>query len=229
MQPDPAIVNDQLSATRVVLRPIASPLPLGFAGLAAASVTLAGTELGWIGPSDAVHAGLIAFIFAPLLQVIACVFGFLSRDAVAATGMGVLAATWAVIGAITVTSRAGTTSHALGTLLLLAGAAMLVSATVAAAAKLVPAIVMGLAAARFAVTGIYEFVPDSGWKTASGIVGLVAALVALYGMASLEIESMFRSPLLPTLRRGAGRQALDGDLSAQVSGVAAEAGVRKQL
>jgi hypothetical protein len=57
MQSDPATANDQLSATRVVLRPIASPLPLGFAGLAVASVTTAGTELGWIGPSDAVHAG----------------------------------------------------------------------------------------------------------------------------------------------------------------------------
>ena len=229
MQRDPATANDQLGTTRVVLRPIASPLPLGFAGLAVASATLAGTELGWIGHSDVVHAGLIAFIFAPLVQVIACVFGFLSRDAVAATGIGVLAATWAAIGAVSVTSRAGATSHALGTLLLVAAAAVLVSATVAAAAKLVPAIVMGLAAARFAVTGIYEFVPDSGWKTATGIVGLVTALAALYGMASLETESMFRSPLLPTLRRGAGRQALAGDLPAQVSDVAAEAGVRKQL
>ena len=229
MQPDPATANDQLGATRVVLRPIASPFPLGFAGLAAASVIMAGTELGWIRHSDYAHAGLIVFIVAPLLQVIACVFGFLSRDAVAATGMGVLAATWAGIGAVTVTSRAGATSHALGTLLLLAGAAILVSATVAATAKLVPAIVMGLSAARFVVTGIYEFVPDSGWKTASGIVGLVVALAALYGMASLEIESMRGSPLLPTLRRGPGRQALAGDLPSQVSGVAAEAGVRKQL
>jgi hypothetical protein len=166
--------------------------------------------LGWIGPSDALHAGLIAFIFAPLLQVIACVFGFLSRDVVAATGIGVLAGTSAAIGAVSVTSRAGTTSHALGTLLLVAAAAVLVSATVAAAAKLVPAIVMGLAAARFVVTGIYEFVPDSGWKTASGIVSLVAALAALYGMASLEIESIRGAPILPTLRRGAGLRAFPG-------------------
>jgi uncharacterized protein len=229
MQPDPATANDQLSATRVVLRPVASPLPLGFAGLAVSSVTVAGTELGWIGPSDALHAGLIAFIFAPLLQVIACVFGFLSRDAVAATGIGVLAATSAAIGAVSVTSRAGTTSHALGTLLLVAAVAVLVSATVAAAAKLVPAIVMGLAAARFVVTGIYEFVPDSGWKTTSGIVSLVAALAALYGMASLEIKSIRGAPLLPTLRRGAGLQAFSGDLPTQVSHVAAEAGVRRQL
>jgi hypothetical protein len=229
VQSDPATTNDHLGATRVVLRPIANCFPVGFGGLAAASVTMAGTELGWIGHSDAVHAGLIVFIFAPLLQVIACVFGFLGRDAVAATGMGVLAATWASIGAVTVTSRAGATSHALGTVLFLAGAAVLVSAAVAASAKLVPAMVMGLTAARFVVTGVHEFVPGSGWKIASGIVGLVVAFAALYGMASLEIEGMLRSPLLPTLRRGAGRQALAGDLSDQVSDVAAEAGVRKQL
>jgi hypothetical protein len=229
VQSDPATANDQLRATRIVLRPIASCFPVGFAGLAAASVTVAGTELGWIGHSDVVHAALIVFIFAPLLQVIACVFGFLGRDAVAATGMGVLAATWASIGAVTVTSRAGATSHALGTVLFLAGAAVLVSAAVAASAKLVPAIVMCLGAARFVVTGVYEFVPESGWKLASGIVGLVVAFAALYGMASLEIEGMRRSPLLPTFRRGAGRRALAGDLSDQVSDIATEPGVRRQL
>lgn len=225
----PVSADDELSATRVVLRPIANCFPVGFAGLAAASVTVSGTELGWIGHSDAVHAGIIVLIVAPLLQVIACVFGFLGRDAVAATGMGMLAATWASIGAVTVTSRAGATSHALGTVLFLAGAAVLVSATVAASTKLVPAIVMGMAAARFVVTGIFEFVPDSAWKTAAGIVGLVVACAALYGMASLEIEGMRGSPLLPTLRRGAGRTVFVADLPRQVSGVAGEAGVRKQL
>lgn len=229
MQPSADGTDDQFRATRVVLRPIANPFPVGFAGLAAASVTVAGTELGWIGHPDFVHAGLIVLIFAPLLQLIACVFGFLGRDAVAATGMGVLAGTWASIGAVTVTSPAGSVSHALGTLLFLAGAAVLVSVFIAATAKLVPAIVMFLTAVRFVVTGIYEFVPDPGWKTAAGVVGLVVAFAALYGMASLEIEGMRRSPLLPTWRIGQGRQALSRDLPSQVREVAAEAGVRKQL
>lgn len=221
--------NDQVSAARVMLRPIANCFPLGFAGLAAASVTVAGTELGWIGHSDAVHAGLIVFIFAPLLQLIACVFGFLGRDAVAATGMGVLAATWASIGAVTLTSPPGATSHALGTVLFFAGAAVLVSATVAAFSKLVPALVMGLTAVRFVVTGIHEFVPGPGWKTASGIVGLVLAGAALYGVASLEIEGVRGVPLLPTLRHGAGRRTLSADLAYQAGRVAGEAGVRRQL
>ncbi|HWG02278.1 MAG TPA: GPR1/FUN34/YaaH family transporter [Trebonia sp.] len=229
MRPESASADGQFHATRVMLRPIANPFPLGFAGLAVASVTLAGTELGWVSHSDYVHAGIIVLIVAPALQAIACVFGFLGRDAVAATGMGVLAATWASIGAVTVTSRAGSVSHALGLMLFMAGAGALVSAVVAAGTKLVPAIVMGLTALRFVVTGVHEFVPDSAWKTTTGIVGLVVAFAALYGMASLEIEAMRRSPLLPTLRVGQGKKALSTDLSAQVSDVAAEAGVRKQL
>jgi uncharacterized protein len=221
--------NDQLRATRVFLRPIADPFALGFSGLAGATVTLAGSELGWISHADTVHAALIVLIFAPLLQAIACVFGFLSRDAVAATGMGVLAGTWANIGVVTLTSRPGATSHALGTFLFLAGAVVLVSANVAAMSKLVPAIVLALTAIRFIVTGVHEFVPGTGWKTASGIIGLVLGFAAVYGAASLEIESMRRSPLLPVGRHGSGRQALTADLSVQVNGVAAEAGVRKQL
>lgn len=229
MQPEPASTNDSLSATRVMLRPVANPLPLGFAGLAGASVTVAGTELGWIHHSGMMLAGVIVLIVAPLLQVIACVFGFLARDAVTATGMGVLAATWASIGAVTATSPPGATSHALGTLLFMSGPVVLVSAAVAATGKRVPAMVMFLTALRFIVTGIYEFIPDAGWKTASGSVGLVVAAAALYGVISLEIEGMLGSALLPTWRVGPGRQAMSRKLSAQVSKVAAEPGVRKQL
>jgi hypothetical protein len=57
----------------------------------------------------------------------------------------------------------------------------------------------------------------------------VLGLAALYGAVSLEIEGMRRSALLPTLRRGEGRQAFNHQLPDQVSDVAAEAGVRKQL
>jgi succinate-acetate transporter protein len=223
--------DDQVRATRVVLRPIANPFALGFLGLAGDTVTVAGMELGWISRADALHVGIIVLIFAPLLQVISCVFGFLGRDAVAATGMGVLAGTWACIGAIMLTSRPGATSHALGTFLFLAGAAVLVSANTAATAKLVPAIVLALAGLRFILTGIYQFIPTTPWKVTAGVAGLVLGFVAVYGSASLEVEGVRRAPLrlLPTLRHGAGREAIEGDLAAQVRHVAAEAGVRKQL
>jgi hypothetical protein len=51
----------------------------------------------------------------------------------------------------------------------------------------------------------------------------------VYAAASLELEDERRRTLLPTLRRGAGADALTSDLADQVAQVAAEAGVRKPL
>ncbi len=45
-------------------------------------------------------AALAALLFAVPLQLVASVFGFLSRDPVAGTGMGVLSGTWAVTGVV---------------------------------------------------------------------------------------------------------------------------------
>ena len=44
-----------------------------------------------------------------------------------------------------------------------------------------------------------------------------------------EIEDARHRTVLPLLRRGAGRAAMDGDVDAQLSGLAHEAGVRNQL
>ena len=221
--------GQQLRAPRIFLRPIANPFALGFTGLAGASLTMSGRELGWIGYTDTVHVGLIVLIFAPLLQVISCVFGFLGRDPVAATGMGLLGATWAVIGATILTSAPRAVSHALGTLLFLSGAAALIAAATAATGKLVPALVVAVTGLRFIVTGVYQFVPGAAWKEAAGIIGVVVAFAALYGAASLEIEGLRHVPLLPTMRHGKGRQAMAPDLATQVREVASEAGVRSQL
>lgn len=216
------------SATRVFLRPIASPFALGFLGLAGASVTVAGSELGWIPHTETRQVALIVLVFAPLLQAIACVFGFLGRDAVAATGMGTLAGTWACIGAVELLSPRGT-SHALGTFLFLAGTAVLLSAVTAAQTKVVPAVVMLTATIRFYLTGVYQMGADPSWKHAAGYAGLVLGFVAVYGAFSLETEDIKRRTVLPTLRRGRGREVISGDLSTQVVKLSNEAGVREQL
>lgn len=216
------------NATRVFLRPIANPFALGFFGLAGASVTVAGLELGWIPPSETRQAALIVLLFAPLLQTIACAFGFLGRDAVAATGMGTLAGTWACIGAVELLSPGGI-SHALGTFLFLAGTAVLLSAVTAAQTKLVPAVVMLTTAIRFYLTAVYQLDGGGSWKRAAGYAGLVLGAVALYGAFSLEIEDIKRKTVLPTLRRGRGREVIAGSLSLQVEKLANEAGIREQL
>ncbi len=142
--------------------------------------------------------------------------------------MGVLAGTWATAGYVTLTSAPGSTSQGLGVVLLTAAVAMLVPAS-AASGKLVAAGVMGLTAARFAVTGLYELTASPAWKTTAGVTGLVRAGAALYAAAGFELEDAKRTTVLPLLRRGPGRQAMHGGVANQLDGVAHEAGVREQL
>jgi hypothetical protein len=54
-------------SARIVLRPIATPLPVGFLALAGGTFVLAGLQLGWVEPAedDMVAAILIGFA-APL-------------------------------------------------------------------------------------------------------------------------------------------------------------------
>ena len=97
-------------ATRVMLRPVASPLPLGFHVLALATVPFTAVQLGWVAPTEGRVAAIGAIAATVPLQLLASVFGFLARDVVAATGIGVLAGTWATVGLTTATSPPGAVS-----------------------------------------------------------------------------------------------------------------------
>jgi hypothetical protein len=88
---------------------------------------------------------------------------------------------------------------------------------------------MGLAATRFAVTGIYEATGSPARKLAAGVAGLVLAAAALYAAAGFKLEDAKCRTVLPLLRRGPGRRALHGSVADQLDGVAREAGVQEQL
>ena len=218
------------AATRVVLRPIANPLPLGFLALAAGTLLLSGLQLGWLALEQGRDVGLILLAFVFPLQLVASVFGYLARDVVAGTGMGVLSGTWLAIALVTLTApQPGATSDALGLFLLLAGTAMLVPFAAATTGKLVPAAVLGTTAVRFAVTGLYQLTDASAWKHAAGIVGLLLLAVALYAALALALEDASGATVLPIARRGAGDDALTGGLDEQVAGIQNAPGVRRQL
>jgi succinate-acetate transporter protein len=208
---------------------VATPLPLGFLALALATVVLSAVQLGWVAPDQGRVAALTAVGATLPLQLLASVVGFLSRDPVAATGMGVLAGTWAVVGLTTFTSPPGSTSPGLGVLLVTAGLAMLVPAVAAAPAKVAPAAVMGLAALRFLVTGAYQLSSGAAWKAAAGWVGLLLGLVALYTALALELEGTTGRTVLPVGRRGPARAAVEGRGPLDPQQLAGEAGVRPQL
>jgi hypothetical protein len=77
-------------ATRIVLRPIANPLPLGFLALGAGTLVVAGLQLDWFAATEGRSVALILLAFVFPLQLLAAIFGFFARDVVAGTGMGVL-------------------------------------------------------------------------------------------------------------------------------------------
>lgn len=214
--------------TRVVLRPVGTPLPLGFLGLLIATTGFAGLQLGWVPPEQGRLVALAVLASTVPMQLLASVVGFLARDPVAGTGMGVLAGTWGAVALVTLASPPGATSPALGTLLVAAACAMLVPA-VAGVTKLAAAGVMALAAVRFAVTGVAQLTGASGWLRAAGVVGLVLAAGALYAALAFELEDVRHRTVLPVLRRGAGRDVMRGSLGDDLASVAREAGVRPQL
>jgi succinate-acetate transporter protein len=216
-------------AARVFLRPLASPMSLGFLGLGCATVMLCGQQLSWFAPADLVYVSWAFILFAFPVQFLSAVVGFLARDGVAATGMGILSVTWLSTGVITLSLPPGATSQALGVLLVFAAGALTVPATASCLGKLVPALVLFTAAARFLVSGLYELTASSQVKTISGYLGLALLALVWYAALALELEDIRRRTVLPVLRVGAGRAAIRGDWSDQFAGVEHEAGVREQL
>lgn len=216
-------------SARIVLRPIGNPLPLGFLALAGGTFVVSGLQLGWVEPAEGANVALVLMAFVAPLQLVAAVFGFLGRDVVAGTGMGILAGTWLSVGAVLFRSPPGATSDALGLLLVLSAIAMLVPAAAAASGKIVPAAVLFTTSARFAITGLHELSGRAAWQDAAGIVGLVLCAVAVYAALAMTLEDALRRTVLPVARRGAGLESMTGNLDQQLVRIEGEAGVREQL
>jgi succinate-acetate transporter protein len=213
-----------------VLRPIATPLSLGFLGLGGATLTLSALQLGWVPASEKASVGLVLLCFGAGMQLIATVYGFLSRDAVASTGMGVLTGTWLATGLVTFTSPAHRmTSGALAFALFAAGTALAVPAVAALESKGLAALVLAGASVRFFLTGAYELDGGAHWKSVAGWAGVALFGLAVVAALAFELEDTKRRRLALTMRRRRGAQALAEDLVAEVTGVQHEAGVREQL
>jgi|tagenome__1003787_1003787.scaffolds.fasta_scaffold20927889_2 succinate-acetate transporter protein len=218
---------------RVVLTPIATPLPLTFLGLTIATLLLTGLELGWI-PKNELHLAGWALLGVPFpLQLIAAVFGFHGRSATAATGSSVLAAAWIGISLdlIHAPLRSFAPSHAVGMLCLGAALGLLVpAASDLRAGSPLPAAILAAASVRFLLTAIAGLAASSGVRTVAGIVGIAVAALAFYGALAFELEdNSIEDTLLPTFRRRQSAEALHAALDRQVEQLEHEAGIRKNL
>lgn len=123
----------------------------------------------------------------------------------------------------------GSRSPALGLLLFFASGALLVPVLAAAFGKVAAALAFLLAAARFTVSGTAQYLGGTTWQHAAGWLGLAVCVVALYNAFAFEVEGARHQTVLPVLRWGSGRRAMNGSLPDEAREVGHEAGVRTQL
>jgi succinate-acetate transporter protein len=217
------------SHVNVVLRPVASPTSLGLFGLAAATFTLSGLQLGWVPASEGHHVAVMLIGFAAVAQLVASLVAFVARDGTVATVMGVLSLTWLSVGLVMLTSPAGSRRPALGLLLLASALAVGLSGLTAALSKLGAALVFVTAAVRLFLTGIFHLTGSASVKEAAGLVGLLLFVIAVYVAWASELEGATGKTVLPVGRRGKGLTASQGTLLEQVRDLTTEPGIRTRL
>ena len=211
-----------------MLRLLASPLPLAFFAFSAGSL-LSGLQLGLIPVSETRSVALAqaAFVFPPL--ALSSLLAFLSRETLGATIMALISFSWLPNGLIDLTTPPTSTNATQGLLALSLAAIVLLVGVSAVLGKPLLGLVIALASARFAATGLYEMAGSTALQTASGVLGCLIAATALYGGLAFSLEDLQGKAVLPIGRRGAARRAFEDDLGEQVGPVESEAGVRKQL
>jgi succinate-acetate transporter protein len=223
-------VSPDRTVTRVTLRPIGSPMPLGSFTLVPAGLLLAGLQLGWFTPHDAKAIPLLILGFAVPLQLTSSLLAFMARDSLVGTGFGLFTGVWLAFGLTGLSAGLTATNPVLGVFFLACGGlfAMLMGGGLVGG-KAAAGLVILAGSARFVLSGLYELTSNTGVEHAAGIVGLCFVGVAAYvGLATL-LEDSAKHSILPIGRRARARAAIDEGLAVQLHDLESEAGVREQL
>lgn len=215
--------------TRIFLRPLASPIPLAFFAFGVGSFLQSTLQLGWVSQNEVRDLALILGAFVFPAELVAAVFAFLARETLGATVLGIFSFAWLGSALVIYSSAPEVTSGPLGFFDLSLAAILVCLGAIAAMGKPLLAVVILLASVRFGLNGLYEILGSVAVQTASGYVGLVIALISLYGGVAFGIEDVQHRTVLPLGRRGEAARAFEGDVGEQVGPVETEAGVRKQL
>ncbi|MFJ6851840.1 acetate uptake transporter family protein [Streptomyces sp. NPDC091271] len=217
---------DLRGMTRINLRPIASPMPLGFYAVAIASVIVGCFQLGVF--EEAAHRA-VAFTILPafVLQLLVGILAFGARDVLAATLMACFSGTWLASSLVLAFEPPGGT-EVLGVLNLAFTVFAILMASVARAKRALW-LVLCVAVPRFGVAAVFNLTGAAWVGTVSGALGLVLAGVALYAAFALMLEDMRGEQVLPIGRSGPAHHAVEGDLSVQLRNLERAAGVRRTL
>jgi succinate-acetate transporter protein len=214
---------------RIMVRPIASALPLGFFSFGMGMLLLAGAGNGWLPVSEQHTVGLLLAAFVAPLEFTAAVVAFLARDTFGATGLGLFSTSWFTLGLADLIARPGELSRTLG--LYEFGFAFTVAVLAIAAMMGKPLIgtIMLAAATRSVLAGAYEWGAPQSVNTIGAWIALAIFVVAIYGGLAFLLEDVQQQSVLPVFRRGTSKESIEGNLQDQLRGVGQEAGVRQAL
>lgn len=214
---------------RVMLRPIATSLPLGFFAFAVGTVLLTALELSWVPVGATSQIAILVLAFVAPLEAVSGLFAFLARDSGAATGLTTLSAGWVATAISLRLGPPGALSLPLAIFLLMLALVMLTMAVPSMSGKPLFGLLLVIGASRFALTGIYQAYGYVGVERVAGWVGVPLAVFALYGGLALLLEESYQRMVLPLGRRGRARSSLEGGFEHQVHETELEPGVRRQL
>lgn len=218
-----------MSAVRVVVRPFASSLPLGFFAFGIGMLLLAGSGNGWLHPSDRHTVGLLLAAFVFPLELVATAIAFLARDTFGATGLGLFSTSWLALGLADLSASQDSLSRAIGLYQLGFAFTVGLLAVAAFGGKPLIGVILLASAARSALSGAHEWGAPSWVNTSAGWLGLAIFAFAMYGGIAFLLEDVQKQAVLPVFRRGASKESFEGDLAAQLQQLADEAGVRQTL
>lgn len=214
---------------RVVLRPIATSLPLGFFAFTVGTVLLTALELSLVPLSATGQVAILVLAFVAPLEAVSGLFAFPARDSGAATGLMTLSAGWVATAITLLRGAPGSLSRTLAIFLLMLAVVMLVMAAASLTGKPLFGVLLALGACRFALTGVYQATGILSVERAAGWLGVPLAVFALYGGFALLLEESKQRMVLPLGRRGRARTSLEGSFEHQVQRAEQEPGVRRQL
>jgi hypothetical protein len=211
---------------RIMLRPMASPMPLGFYTIAIANIMVSSLQLGIIGPGERRNVALI-ILPAFVLQLIVGIACIAARDAFAATLMTSVAGSWLADALIYLFGTPGSSVASAVFSFTFAGFVAMMATSARPKAALFAVLVT--AVPRFVLSGLAAATGNEGLTRTAGVFGYLLAAVAIYTAWALLLEDVRGHTVLPVGRTGPARDAIEGSLAAQLTGYEHLAGIRRTL
>ncbi|MFB7469857.1 GPR1/FUN34/YaaH family transporter [Kitasatospora sp. NPDC056184] len=217
---------DLNAMTRISLRPIASPMPLGFFTVAISSAVTSSLQLGLIDSANRQAVALTVFS-AFVLQLLVGILAFGARDVIAATLMGGFAGAWLANGLVTSTDAHGG-AQVLGVMNLVFTVFAALMASVARPKRVLWLLLM-VAVPRYLTAGLFGVSGVEWLGRVAGALGMLLAAVAMYAAYALMLEELRGREVLWIGRGGHVRDAMHAGLGDQLQRLETQAGVRRTL